>query len=65
LVGTLLFLILAWSNNERGEKESTVSSIATVVAAGSVKIDQFVELFTPAEMDDAVKQTPLYRPPGQ
>ena len=32
---------------------------------GAVTVAQVVELLTPAEMDDAVKQTPLYRAPGR
>ena len=38
---------------------------ATIIASGAVTITDCNELLTPAEMDEAMKKSPTYRPPGQ
>ncbi|MCB0163837.1 MAG: GYD domain-containing protein [Anaerolineae bacterium] len=46
------------------DKESAMAIAATGVVNGTITIDQVVELLTPAEMDEAVKKTPMYHSPG-
>lgn len=42
------------------DKESAMAIAATGIVNGTITVDQVVELLTPAEMDQAVKKTPLY-----
>ena len=46
------------------DKESAMAIAATGVVNGTITVDQVVELLTPAEMDQAVKKTPLYHAPN-
>ena len=47
------------------DKESAIAMAATAVSTGAITADQMVELITPAEADEAVKKSPMYRAPGQ
>ena len=46
------------------DKESAMAIAATGIVNGTITVDQVVELLTPAEMDGAVKKTPLYHAPN-
>jgi uncharacterized protein with GYD domain len=47
------------------ERGSAAAIAATVVASGAVTVEQCVELLTPSQMDETVKKTAAYRPPGR
>jgi uncharacterized protein with GYD domain len=47
------------------ERGSAVAIAAAVVASGAVTVESCVELLTPAQMDESVRKTPLYRAPGK
>ncbi len=46
------------------DNESMTAVALMVAASGAIEIKTTV-LITPEEVDEAVKKTPLYRPPGQ
>ncbi len=47
------------------ERGSAAAITATIVASGAVTVDQVFEILTPAQMDEAMKKMPTYRPPGR
>jgi uncharacterized protein with GYD domain len=47
------------------ERGSAAAITATILASGAVIVDRCEEILTPAQMDETVKKTPTYRPPGR
>jgi uncharacterized protein with GYD domain len=47
------------------DRASMSAIAAAIVASGAVTVTDCFEILTPPEMDEALKKSPSYRPPGR